>query len=205
MVYDLTEQQRKILDYIKSEVHSKGYPPSVREICVAVGLKSTSTVHGHLAKLEKNGLIRRDPTKPRAIELLNNEDLENNDFKATAQIPLVGKVTAGEPILAVENIEDYFPVPKDFVDESNHFMLTIKGSSMINAGILDGDYVLVKQQNTANNGDIIVAMIDDEATVKRFYKEKDHIRLQPENPTMEPIISKHVLILGKVKGVFRKM
>lgn len=202
MVYDLSEQQRKILEYIKSEVNTKGYPPSVREICGAVGLKSTSTVHGHLSKLEKNGLIRRDPTKPRAIELLDNDD---DHFGATVHIPLIGNVTAGEPILAVENIEDYFPVPKDFVDESKHYMLKVKGDSMIDAGILDGDYVLVKQQNTANNGEIVVAMIEDEATVKRFYKESNHIRLQPENPHMDPIISQSVQILGKVKGVFRKL
>ena len=205
MDYDLTEQQKKILDYIKDEVNYKGYPPSVREICLAVGLKSTSTVHGHLAKLEKNGFIRRDPTKPRAIELLDDADMNRQYFKTIAQIPMVGKVTAGEPILAVENIEDYFPVPKEFIDESNHYMLTIKGDSMINAGILNGDYVLVKQQNTANNGDIVVAMLEDEATVKRFYKEKAHFRLQPENPAMEPIISTNVQILGKVKGVFRKL
>jgi len=205
MLYDLTEQQKKILDYIKNEVNFKGYPPSVREICLAVGLKSTSTVHGHLAKLEKNGFIRRDPTKPRAIELLDHSDIDKNYFKSIAQIPMVGKVTAGDPILAVENIEDYFPVPKEFVDESNHFILTIKGDSMINAGILDGDYVLVKQQNTANNGDIVVAMLEDEATVKRFYKEKGYFRLQPENLNMDPIISKNIQILGKVKGVFRKL
>ncbi len=205
MILDLTEQQKRILNYIKSEVNTKGYPPSVREICTAVGLKSTSTVHGHLSKLEKNGYIRRDPTKPRAIELLGNNYNEENNFGKTVQIPLIGKVTAGAPILAVENIEEHFPVPKDFVDESNYYMLTIKGDSMINAGILDGDYVLVKQQNTATNGDIVVAMIDDEATVKRFFKEKDYIRLQPENPTMAPIINKNVQVLGKVKGVFRKM
>jgi repressor LexA len=205
MVYDLTGQQKKILEYIKKEVNTKGYPPSVREICAAVGLKSTSTVHGHLAKLEKNGYIRRDPTKPRAIELLTNDGSENGFVKEVVQIPIVGKVTAGEPILAVENVEDFFPVPKEFTDGSNFYMLKIKGDSMINAGILDGDYVLVKQQNTANNGDIVVAMIEDEATVKRFFKETNYIRLQPENPSMSPIISQNINVIGKVKGVFRKM
>ncbi|WZL71415.1 transcriptional repressor LexA [Clostridiaceae bacterium 35-E11] len=203
MAYNITEQQVKILNYIRNEVHSKGYPPSVREICEAVGLKSTSTVHGHLAKLEKKGYIRRDPTKPRAIEILDEEHLANK--KESVQIPIVGKVTAGEPILAFENIEDTFPVPVDFVDDNKHFILTIKGNSMINAGILDGDYVLVKQQQVAINGDIVVAMIEDEATVKRFYKEKNHIRLQPENPFMDPILTKDVRILGLVKGVFRKL
>ena len=205
MVYDISEQQKKILDYIKDEVNTKGYPPSVREICVAIGLKSTSTVHGHLAKLEKNGFIRRDPTKPRAIELLDSDPFKLSNTRNLAQIPVVGKVTAGEPILAVENIEEYFPVPKDFIDDSNFFMLIIKGDSMINAGILDGDYVLVRQQSTANNGDIVVAMIEDEATVKRFFREKNCIRLQPENPRMEPIFSNNVRVIGKVKGVFRKI
>ncbi|MCT4618764.1 MAG: transcriptional repressor LexA [Marinisporobacter sp.] len=200
MSYNLSKQQEKILNYIKNEVEVKGYPPSVREICAAVGLKSTSTVHGHLAKLEKNGYIRRDPTKPRAIEIL-----ETVPKKEVFQVPIVGKVTAGQPILAVENIEDTFPVPQDFIDNDKHFMLTIKGTSMINAGIFDGDYVLVKQQQVASNGDIVVAMIDDEATVKKFYKEKDYIRLQPENPSMDPIIVKDVRILGLVKGVFRKL
>ncbi|QEK12163.1 transcriptional repressor LexA [Crassaminicella thermophila] len=204
MAYDITKQQEKILNYIKNEVNTKGYPPSVREICVAVGLKSTSTVHGHLAKLEKNGYIRRDPTKPRAIEVLdNNENIPNK--KEIIEIPVVGKVTAGLPILAVENIEDTFPVPLDFIDNSKYFMLTVKGDSMINAGILDGDYILVKQQQIANNGDIVVAMIEDEATVKRFYKEKNYIRLQPENLSMDPIITTNVRILGLVKGVFRKL
>lgn len=203
MAYDITEQQIKILNYIRNEVQSKGYPPSVREICEAVGLKSTSTVHGHLSKLEKNGYIRRDPTKPRAIEILDDDHLVTQ--REAVQIPVVGKVTAGEPILAFENIEDTFPVPIDFVDNDTYFILTIKGNSMINAGILDGDYVLVKQQQVANNGDIVVAMLEDEATVKRFYKEKNHIRLQPENPFMDPIIAKDVRILGLVKGVFRKL
>jgi repressor LexA len=205
MIYDITDQQQKILEYIKAEVYSKGYPPSVREICEAVGLKSTSTVHGHLAKLEKNGFIRRDPTKPRAIELLDSDGSNLISKKEIVEIPVLGKVTAGQPILAIENIEDSFPVPMDFVDNSNHFMLRIKGESMIEAGILDGDYVLVKQQQIAKNGEIVVALIEDEATVKRFYKEKDHFRLQPENPYMEPILVPDVKILGLVKGVFRKL
>lgn len=204
MAYDITKQQEKILNYIRSEVTTKGYPPSVREICKAVGLKSTSTVHGHLSKLEKYGYIRRDPTKPRAIEILSNDNNIINK-KEVVEIPVVGKVTAGLPILAVEHIEDTFPVPLDFLDDNKHFMLTIRGDSMINAGILNGDYVLVKQQQTANNGDIVVAMIEDEATVKKFYKEKDYIRLQPENSSMDPIIVSNVMILGLVKGVFRKL
>jgi len=206
-MYDITEQQKKILNYIQKEVNTKGYPPSVREICSAVGLKSTSSVHAHLEKLEKNGYIRRDPTKPRAIEILNqnNDDILKHHNKEVASIPVVGKVAAGQPILAVENIEDTFPVPVDFLDNSNYFMLQVKGDSMIQAGILDGDYVLVRQQQSANNGDIVVALLDDEATVKTFYKEKDIIRLQPENPNLSPIFSKEVIILGKVKGVFRKL
>jgi repressor LexA len=204
MSYNLSKQQAKILNYIKNEVEIKGYPPSVREICAAVGLKSTSTVHGHLAKLEKNGYIRRDPTKPRAIEILDN-DTDTIPKKEAVQVPIVGKVTAGQPILAIENVEDTFPVPQDFVDDDNYFMLTIKGTSMINAGIFDGDYVLVKQQQVASNGDIVVAMIEDEATVKKFYKEENYIRLQPENPSMSPIIVNDVRILGLVKGVFRKL
>ncbi|HHY90165.1 MAG TPA: transcriptional repressor LexA [Clostridiales bacterium] len=208
-MYDITEQQKKILNYIQKEVNTKGYPPSVREICSAVGLKSTSSVHAHLEKLEKNGYIRRDPTKPRAIEILNpdnnNNILQDHTIKEVVSIPVVGKVAAGQPILAVENIEDTFPVPVDFLDNSNYFMLQVKGDSMIQAGILDGDYVLVRQQQSANNGDIVVALLDDEATVKTFYKEKDCIRLQPENPNLSPIFTKEVIILGKVKGVFRKL
>ncbi|MEW9123220.1 MAG: transcriptional repressor LexA [Thermotaleaceae bacterium] len=205
MIYDMNEQQQKIFDYIRNEVNKKGYPPSVREICEAVGLKSTSTVHGHLAKLEKMGYIRRDPTKPRAIEILGDNSDPLIHKSEVVQIPIVGKVTAGQPILAVENIEDSFPVPLDFLDNSMHFMLKVKGDSMINCGILDGDYVLVKQQQTAKNRDIVVALIEEEATIKRFYREKDYIRLQPENPLLEPILVKEVTILGLVKGVFRKM
>lgn len=205
MYKNISSRQLKILDFIKEELHSKGYPPSVREICQAVGLKSTSTVHSHLGKLEKNGYIRRDHTKPRAIEIINHNPYYSQ--KEMIELPIVGNVTAGEPILAIENIEDTFPIPLDFldVDNSTSFILTIKGNSMIAAGIFDGDYIVVKQQNTARNGDIVVALLGDEATVKRFYKEKNHIRLQPENPDMEAIIAIDVMILGKVIGVFRKL
>ncbi len=199
----LSKRQLDILRFIKAEVKSKGYPPSVREIGEAVGLASSSTVHGHLARLETKGLIRRDPTKPRAIEILDEEvDIPQSQV---VNVPVIGKVTAGSPITAVENIEEYFPLPDRMVPPDEHvFMLEIMGDSMIDAGILDKDYVIVKQQNTANNGEIVVAMTeDDEATVKRFYKEETHIRLQPENPTMEPIILQNVSILGKVIGVFR--
>lgn len=207
MFEELSEKQVEILNYMKKEIVSKGYPPAVREICEAVGLRSTSTVHSHLKKLEEKGFIRKDPTKPRAIEILDKEDESMIDVPKheTVNIPIVGKVTAGMPILAVENIEDTFPVPIEFVGNDVTFMLAISGESMINAGILDGDYILVKQQNTASNGDIVVALLDDEATVKRFYKEDGHIRLQPENDTMKPIIIDDVVILGKVRGVFRKM
>ncbi|MBY4604069.1 MULTISPECIES: transcriptional repressor LexA [Bacillus] len=199
----LSKRQLDILRFIKAEVKSKGYPPSVREIGEAVGLASSSTVHGHLARLETKGLIRRDPTKPRAIEILDEEvDIPQSQV---VNVPVIGKVTAGSPITAVENIEEYFPLPDRMVPPDEHvFMLEIMGDSMIEAGIFDKDYVIVKQQNTANNGEIVVAMTeDDEATVKRFYKEDTHIRLQPENPTMEPIILQNVSILGKVIGVFR--
>lgn len=199
----LSKRQLDILRFIKAEVKSKGYLPSVREIGEAVGLASSSTVHGHLARLETKGLIRRDPTKPRAIEILDEEvDIPQSQV---VNVPVIGKVTAGSPITAVENIEEYFPLPDRMVPPDEHvFMLEIMGDSMIDAGILDKDYVIVKQQNIANNGEIVVAMTeDDEATVKRFYKEDTHIRLQPENPTMEPIILQNVSILGKVIGVFR--
>ncbi|KAF1681308.1 transcriptional repressor LexA [Bacillus mexicanus] len=199
----LSKRQLDILRFIKAEVKSKGYPPSVREIGEAVGLASSSTVHGHLARLETKGLIRRDPTKPRAIEILDEEvDIPQSQV---VNVPVIGKVTAGSPITAVENIEEYFPLPDRMVPPDEHvFMLEIMGDSMVDAGILDKDYVIVKQQNTAFNGEIVVAMTeDDEATVKRFYKEDTHIRLQPENPTMEPIILQNVSILGKVIGVFR--
>ncbi|TWN12088.1 transcriptional repressor LexA [Bacillus licheniformis] len=201
----LSKRQLDILRFIKEEVKRKGYPPSVREIGEAVGLASSSTVHGHLARLETKGLIRRDPTKPRAIEVLDTEEEIHIPKNQVVNVPVIGKVTAGTPITAVENIEEYFPLPERLAPPDEHvFMLEIMGESMIDAGILDQDYVIVKQQNTANNGDIVVAMTeDDEATVKRFFKEETHIRLQPENPTMEPIILQNVTILGKVIGVFR--
>ncbi|MEH7126462.1 transcriptional repressor LexA [Bacillus sp. JJ1532] len=201
----LSKRQQDILNFIKEEVRQKGYPPSVREIGEAVGLASSSTVHGHLARLESKGLIRRDPTKPRAIEILDLEGtVQAPDYKIV-NVPIVGKVTAGQPITAIENVEEYFPLPERLAPDADQvFMLEIMGESMIEAGILDGDYVIVRQQQTANNGDIIVAMTeDDEATVKRFFKEKDYIRLQPENSTMEPIILRNVSILGKVIGVYR--
>lgn len=199
----LTRQQEKILDFIKLEVRDKGYPPSVREICDAVGLKSTSTVHGHLTRLEKKGFIRRDSTKPRAIEVISFEDDLVVRNKAVTHIPIVGNVTAGSPILAVQDVQETFPVPSSYIDSGTYFMLRIKGESMIKKGIYDQDIVMVKQQTTADNGATVVALIDDSATVKTFYKEDDHIRLQPENDSMEPIIVQDVRILGIVKGVFR--
>ncbi|AKL95375.1 LexA repressor [Clostridium aceticum] len=208
MYEDLSSKQLEILQYMKQEISSKGYPPSVREICQAVALRSTSTVHGHLNKLEEKGYIRRDPTKPRAIEILNSGDSYDVKLhKEIIHVPILGKVTAGEPILAVENIEETFPLPIDFLRNSNEdvFILSIKGESMIEAGILDGDYVVVSKQSHAANGDIVVALLDNEATVKKFYHEGDHVRLQPENKYMEPIIVKDVAILGKVIGVVRKM
>ncbi|MFD2443642.1 transcriptional repressor LexA [Bacillus sp. CGMCC 1.16607] len=202
----LSKRQQDILAFIKDEVRAKGYPPSVREIGEAVGLASSSTVHGHLARLESKGLIRRDPTKPRAIEIL---DLETSTIpmQNVITVPVIGKVTAGLPITAIENVEEYFPLPASFAPaDENVFMLEIMGDSMIEAGILDGDYVVVRQQPTANNGDIVVAMTDeDEATVKRFFKEKDYFRLQPENSSLEPILLQNVSILGKVVGVFRNV
>lgn len=199
---DLTSKQQEILDFIKLEISTKGYPPSVREICVAVGLRSTSTVHGHLERLEKRGIIRRDPTKPRAIEILD----DSTSTKEVINVPIIGSVAAGQPILAVENVEDNFPVPVDYFPSKNQlFMLQVKGESMTGCGIMNGDYIIVEQQPTAENGDIVVALIDDSATVKTFYKEKDHIRLQPENPSMEPIIVEDCSILGKAVGLFRKI
>lgn len=203
MYSDLNERQISILNFIKKELQKKGYPPSVREIGEAVGLSSSSTVHGHLAQLEKKGYIRRDPTKPRAIEVIEGEG--NFVRKEIVNVPIVGRVTAGEPILAVENIEDTFPLPIEFVNNDNVFILSVRGESMINAGILDGDYVVVRQQSVARNGEIVVALLEDEATVKTFYKEKDYIRLQPENPYMDPIYATDVKILGKVTGVFRRI
>ncbi|MCM3629982.1 transcriptional repressor LexA [Paenibacillus glycanilyticus] len=200
----ISNRQQSILEFIKNEVRDKGYPPSVREIGEAVGLASSSTVHGHLDRLEKKGLIRRDPTKPRAIEILDQDGVDGIILPAVAQVPIVGKVTAGMPITATENIEEYFPISAHFVGDDEVFILNVIGDSMIEAGIHNGDLVIVRQQQTANNGDIVVAMTeDDEATVKTFYKEKDHIRLQPENSTMEPIRLNNVTILGKVVGLFR--
>lgn len=200
----ISKRQEDILSFIKAEVKKKGYPPSVREIGEAVGLASSSTVHGHLARLESKGFIRRDPTKPRAIEILDPEGLEAMK-PGVLNVPLVGKVTAGLPITAIENIEEYFPLPESFgTTEDQLFMLEIVGNSMIEAGILNGDHVIVKQQQSAQNGEIVVAMTeDDEATVKRFFKEKDYFRLQPENSSMDPIIVDNVSILGKVVGVYR--
>ncbi|QOR68648.1 transcriptional repressor LexA [Cytobacillus suaedae] len=201
----ISKRQQDILNFIKKEVKAKGYPPSVREIGEAVGLASSSTVHGHLSRLESKGLIRRDPTKPRAIEILELDSSSHIPKSNVINVPIIGKVTAGLPITAVENIEEFFPLPDRFVSpDDNVFMLEIMGESMIEAGILDGDLVIVRQQQTANNGDIVVAMTeDDEATVKRFFKEKDYIRLQPENSSLEPIILRNVSILGKVIGVYR--
>ncbi|WML43807.1 transcriptional repressor LexA [Neobacillus sp. PS3-40] len=203
----ISKRQQDILDFIKGEVKKKGYPPSVREIGEAVGLASSSTVHGHLARLESKGLIRRDPTKPRAIEILEADEATNIPRNNVVNVPIVGKVTAGLPITAIENVEEYFPLPERLAPSDEQvFMLEIMGESMIEAGILNGDYVIVKQQQTANNGEIVVAMTeDDEATCKRFFKEKDYIRLQPENSSMEPIILRNVSILGKVIGVYRQI
>ncbi len=201
----LTERQRQILQFIKEEIRAKGYPPSVREIGEAIGLSSSSTVHGHMSRLEEKGYIRRDPTKPRAIEVLDGSGA--TPLRRTVTVPVVGRVTAGQPILAEQSVEDHFPLPADFVraDEANLFFLTVQGESMIEAGILDGDYVLVHRQQNAINGDIVVALIEDEATVKRFYKEQGHIRLQPENRFMDPIIVPTCQILGKVIGLIRRM
>ncbi|MBU3840922.1 MAG: transcriptional repressor LexA [Candidatus Ruminococcus intestinipullorum] len=197
----ITEKQKEILEYMKIQILEKGYPPSVREICQAVNLKSTSSVHSHLETLEKNGYIHRDPTKPRAIEIL--DDMFNLTRREVVQVPLIGRVAAGEPILAETNIENYFPVPAEFMPNKPTFLLRVKGESMINAGILDGDMVLVKEESTAENGEMVVAMIEDGATVKTFYKEEEQIRLQPENDFMEPILVKDAAIIGKVIGVFR--
>ncbi len=197
----ITTKQQEILDYIKNEILKKGYPPTVREICETVNLKSTSSVHSHLETLEKNGYIRRDPTKPRAIEIC--DDSFQMVRTEMVSLPVIGNVAAGQPILAEENIEEYFPVPADLVPRGESFILNVRGDSMINAGILNGDRVFVNQCSTANNGDIVVALIDDSATVKRYYREKDHIRLQPENDTMDPIIVPSCEILGKVFGIYR--
>ncbi len=197
----ITAKQTEILEYIKHEIINKGYPPAVREICEAVHLKSTSSVHAHLETLEKNGYIRRDPTKPRAIEIMDENF--NLNRREVVNVPLIGSVAAGQPILGVQNIESYFPIPAEMMPNQECFLLKVKGESMIKAGILDGDQVLVKKQPTAENGEIVVALIEDSATVKTFYKEADHIRLQPENDTYTPIIVSDCTILGKVFGVFR--
>ena len=197
----ITKKQTEILEYIKSQILNKGYPPSVRDICTAVNLKSTSSVHAHLETLEKNGYIRRDPTKPRAIEII--DDNFNLTRREVVNVPLIGQVAAGQPLLAVENITGYFPIPAEFIPKEKVFMLNVKGESMVNAGIYDGDQIIVKQQSTASNGEIVVALVDDSATVKRFYKENGHIRLQPENDFMDPIIVDSCEIIGKVIGLIR--
>ena len=209
---DLSKREKSILKYIEKQISANGYPPSVREIGKAVGLKSTATVHGYLTKLQEKGYIKKEDQKGRTLKLLKGGLLDNKKQdkslytgKELVDVPVIGKITAGEPILAVENITDTFPIPIDFVGNSESFMLTVRGESMIEAGILDGDYILVKKQNTANNGQIVVALIEHEATVKTFYKEKGHIRLQPENSLLEPIIVPNCEILGIVSGVFRKI
>lgn len=201
MSTELTEKQRMILEYIKTEILKRGYPPSVREICTAVHLKSTSSVHAHLSALEEKGFIRRDPTKPRAIEIIDDEYALSR--REMVNVPIVGTVTAGMPILAHENVEDYFPLPVEFLPNAELFMLKVRGDSMINAGIFNGDTVIVEKRSTAKNGDYVVALIEDSATVKTYYKENGHYRLQPENDTMDPIICDHIDILGKVIGLVR--
>ena len=197
----ISKKQLEILEYIKSEILRIGYPPAVREICEAVNLRSTSSVHAHLESLEKNGYIRRDPTKPRAIEII--DDTFNLTRREMVNVPMVGQVAAGEPILAEQNITNYFPMPMEFMPNNDTFMLTVRGESMINVGIYDGDYVLVEKRPTASNGEIVVALVDDSATVKTFYKEAGYYRLQPENDDLDPIIVTNCEILGKVIGVFR--
>lgn len=199
----ISRKQQEILDYLKEEILSKGYPPTVREICEKVGLRSTSSVHSHLNTLEKNGYIRRDPTKPRAIEIC--DDSFQMVRTEMASLPIVGNVAAGQPILAQENIENYFPIPAEIVPSGDSFALRVRGDSMINVGIFNGDLLFVNSCNTARNGEIVVALVEDEATVKTFYKENGYIRLQPENDTMDPIIVENCVILGKVFGVFRTM
>ena len=197
----ISPKQQEILEYIKSQILERGFPPAVRDICEAVHLKSTSSVHSHLETLEKNGYIRRDPTKPRAIEIL--DESFNFTRKEMVNVPMVGRVAAGEPLLAEQNVENYFPIPMEFMPNNQTFMLRVKGDSMINIGIFDGDLVLVEQRQTARNGEVIVALVEDGATVKRFFKEEGVFRLQPENDALDPIIVKEVQILGKVIGVFR--
>lgn len=197
----ISPKQREILEYLKKQTLSRGYPPAVREICEAVKLKSTSSVHSHLETLEKNGYIRRDPSKPRAIEIM--DDSFNLSKREMVSVPIVGTITAGQPILAVENIEGYFPIPTEYMPNEETFMLKVKGESMINAGIFNGDQILVQKQSFASNGDFVVALIEDSVTVKTFYKEDGYYRLQPENDTMDPIILNELEILGKVIGLFR--
>ena len=197
----ISPKQSEILEYIKSEILNRGYPPAVREICEAVSLRSTSSVHAH-ETLEKNGYIRRDPTKPRAIEIVDDDF--NLVRREIVNVPLIGSVAAGEPIFAEQNIEGYFPLLADDMPSGEAFMLKVKGESMINVGIYDGDHIIVHKQNTAHNGDLVVALVDDSATVKTFYKEKGHFRLQPENDTMDPIIVDEVEILGTVSGLYRR-
>lgn len=199
----ITGKQQEILEYIKETILRKGYPPAVREICEAVRLKSTSSVHSHLEQLEKNGYIRKDPTKPRTIEII--DDCFNLARREVVNVPLIGTVAAGTPLLAQENVENYFPIPVEMLPNKEIFMLHVKGDSMIEAGIFNGDQVLVEQTNTAKNGEIVVALVEDSATVKTFYKENGHFRLQPENTSMDPIIVNEVSILGKVIGLFRLM
>lgn len=198
----ITEKQMQILQYMKDQILSKGYPPSVREICAAVGLKSTSSVHSHLETLEEKGYIRRDPTKPRAIEIV--DDTFNLTRRELVNVPILGKVAAGQPLLADDNINGYFPLPPEYVNNAQTFMLTVKGDSMINAGIFDGDMVVVEQTAVARNGEIVVALIEDSATVKTFYKEKSYILLQPENDSMEPILVPDCRIMGRVIGLYRR-
>jgi len=197
----ISNKQKEILDYLKSQIINKGYPPAVREICEAVKLKSTSSVHSHLETLEKNGYIRRDPSKPRAIEIIDDEF--NLTRRELVNVPVIGTITAGQPILAVENIDSYFPIPSDLMPNEETFMLKVKGNSMINAGIFNGDKILVQKQSHAKNGDYVVALIGEEVTVKTFYKENGYYRLQPENDTMEPIIVNDLSVQGKVIGLFR--
>lgn len=197
----ISTKQKEILDYLKAQIINKGYPPAVREICEAVKLKSTSSVHSHLETLEKNGYIRRDPSKPRAIEIIDDEF--NVTRRELVNVPVVGTITAGQPILAVENLDGYFPIPSEYMPNEETFMLLVKGNSMINAGIYNGDKILVQKQSHAKNGDYVVALIEDEVTVKTFYKENGHYRLQPENDTMEAIIVPDLQVLGKVIGLFR--
>ena len=200
---NITEKQSEIPEYIKAQILERGFPPAVREICEAVHLKSTSSVHSHLETLEKNGYIRRDPTKPRAIEIL--DESFNLTRREMAQVPIIGRVAAGEPLLAEQNIEDYFPIPVERLPNNQTFLLRVRGDSMVNVGILDGDYILVEQRPTAENGEIVVALVEDGATVKRFFKEDGHYRLQPENDAMDPIIVDEVTILGKMIGLLRFM